>query len=70
MDKPEARPSDLLTRRVVARARGAQFIAVPVAIFGDPAPGRSALEQREPKTAHAVFHNIKWLRRHARRTLV
>jgi len=45
--KPPARPSDLLTRRVVARANAARFIAEPVAFLGDPAPGRSALEQRE-----------------------
>jgi len=46
-DKPPARPTDLLTRRVVARAKAARFVAVPVSILGDPAPGRSALEQRE-----------------------
>jgi hypothetical protein len=46
-DKPPARPTDLLTRRVVARAKAARYVAVPVAFLGDPAPGRSALEQRE-----------------------
>jgi len=47
-DKPPAKPADLMTRRVVARAKAARFVAVPVAILGDPEPGRSALEQREP----------------------
>ena len=45
-DKPLAKPTDLLTRRVIARAKAARVIAEPVAILGDPAPGRSALEQR------------------------
>jgi len=48
-EKPPPKPTDLLTRRVIARAKTARFIAVPVAILGDPEPGRSALEQREPE---------------------
>jgi hypothetical protein len=47
MDKPPAKPIDPLIRRVVARAKTARFIAVPVVILGEPAPGRSALEERE-----------------------
>jgi hypothetical protein len=46
-EKPPPKPTDLLTRRVVARAKTARLIAVPVAILGEPAPGRPALEQRE-----------------------
>ena len=56
-DKPPAKPTDLLTRRVIARAKAARVIAEPVAILGDPAPGRSALEQR----ARAEFVVMKKL---------
>ena len=40
-EKPPPKPTDLLTRRVIARAKTPRFIAVPVAILGDPEPGAS-----------------------------
>ena len=39
MEKPPPKPTDLLTRRVIARAKTARFIAVPAAILGDSAAG-------------------------------